>query len=147
MDHYTHGYAMTFSRRFLRAWLLHMSPRFSIVFCGQLAAALWPIHRALWKLRSRSSARIARRYFLRLSPVADYLDYKQIYPQLNEKTIRTWAMLGTHDTLTDFYKHLRSAREISKHLRTCGMTRIETSYAGNGVEVRARRSVDIRKPN
>jgi SAM-dependent methyltransferase len=137
IDHYTYGYATTLSRRFLRSWLLRMSPRFSIVFCRKLVATLWPMHRVLWKLRSRSSVQIVRRYFLRLSPVVDYQD---IYRQLNEKMVRTWAMLDTHDTLTDFYKHMRSADEISKHLRTCGMIRIKTSYAGNGVEVRARRS-------
>jgi hypothetical protein len=71
---------------------------------------------------------------LRLSPVVDYQD---AYPQLGSGLLREWAILDTHDTLTDRYKHLRSADEISAHLRTCGMIGVETAYAGNGVEVRA----------
>jgi 2-polyprenyl-3-methyl-5-hydroxy-6-metoxy-1,4-benzoquinol methylase len=142
MDHYTHGYAMTCSRRILRSWLLRMSPDFSLVFCKLLVSLMWPMHRVLWKLRSRLTARIGRRIFLRLSPVLDYLEYQEVYPHLGEEKIRTWAMLDTHDTLTDFYKHLRSAEEISQHLRACGMIDIEPVYAGNGVEVRARRPVD-----
>jgi hypothetical protein len=48
-------------------------------------------------------------------------------------------MLDTHDTLTDYYKHLRSTEEIEAALRTAGMVDIETAYAGNGVEARARK--------
>lgn len=55
--------------------------------------------------------------------------------------LKIWAALDTHDTLTDRYKQLRSAQEIENHLRQCGMINIETSYAGNGVEARARKPV------
>ena len=43
-------------------------------------------------------------------------------------------MLDTHDTLADRYKHLRSADQIERHLRACGMEQISTVYPGNGVE-------------
>ena len=49
------------------------------------------------------------------------------------------ALLDTHDTLTDRYKHLRSGKEIAVNLAVCGMTDIHTAYAGNGVEARARK--------
>jgi hypothetical protein len=48
--------------------------------------------------------------------------------------------LDTHDTLTDYYKHLRSAEEIKQALINCRMTDIKVAYAGNGVEVTAIRN-------
>ena len=141
MDHYAHAYPISKSRRILRSWLLRMSPSFSFVFCKLLVSLTWPMHRVLWKLRNHKTANIARQFFLRLSPV---VDYQAAYPELGEKMLRTWALLDTHDTLTDVYKHLRSARELSEQLRACGMIRVETVYAGNGVEVRARRPDDKR---
>jgi len=48
-------------------------------------------------------------------------------------------MLDTHDTLTDYYKHFRSAEEIEAALCSAGMVAIEAAYAGNGVEARARK--------
>ena len=67
------------------------------------------------------------------------VDYQRSYPQLSPEMLRSWAMLDTHDTLTDHYKHLRSAKSIATTLAACGMEQIETAYAGNGVEARARR--------
>jgi hypothetical protein len=51
--------------------------------------------------------------------------------------LKEWAILDTHDTLTDVYKHLRSAEDIADHLQRCGMVGIQTANAGNGVEARA----------
>ena len=53
--------------------------------------------------------------------------------------MRTWAMLDTHDTLTDVYKHLRSREEIVNHLASLGLEVSEAAYSGNGVEARARK--------
>ena len=78
--------------------------------------------------------------FLYISPVVDYQD---AYPQLGPRLLRVWAILDTHDTLTDVYKHLRSAEEISNVLRQCGMSEIKTAYAGNGVEARARKQFNV----
>jgi hypothetical protein len=88
--------------------------------------------RPIWRVHF---ARI-RHQLLHLSPVVDYHD---AYPQLGPKLLRQWAMLDTHDTLTDVFKHMRSAEEIANHLRQSGMIEIETVYAGNGVEARARK--------
>ncbi len=77
-----------------------------------------------------------RGMFLYVSPV---IDYQGIYSELGPDLLRTWALLDTHDTLTDVYKHLRSAEEISNCLQQCQMRDIETVYAGNGVEARARK--------
>lgn len=134
IDHYTHGYPESFSRRVLRTMLLKMPRKFGIPFCRALTALLWPLHALLWRLRGTPGVGRVRDVFLRASPLVDYHD---AYPQLGPALLRTWATLDTHDTLTDRYKHLRSAEQIAVQLEKCGMTRIETCYAGNGVEARA----------
>ena len=75
-----------------------------------------------------------RPVFLQLSPVVDDHDADLA---LGPKLLEEWAILDTHDTLTDVYKHLRSAEDISGHLQRCGMVGIPTAYAGNGVEALA----------
>jgi SAM-dependent methyltransferase len=141
IDHYSPGYPATLPRRLLRSFLLGRPAAFSMAFCDRLVAALWPIHRALWSAlgehkRRRGPMRILRSLFLRLSPVVDYHD---AYPQLGPAGLRVWALLDTHDTVTDAYKHLRSEEQIATHLARCGMTDIVTQRAGNGVEARARK--------
>ena len=138
MDHYTIGYAATLPRRILRTWLLHMSPRFSLRFCEIMVAALWPLHALFAARRGCPGVARLRRALLRVSPLVDYHD---AYPQLKAEHLRAWAILDTHDTLTDRYKHLRSAEQIADCLRRNGMIDIQTAYAGNGVEARARRPV------
>jgi len=59
---------------------------------------------------------------------------------IGEKLLREWAVLDTHDTLTDCYKHLRSAEEIYEYLSRNEMVNIEIHYAGNGIEARAVKS-------
>ena len=136
MDHYTHGYAATPSRRLLRSFLLRAPAPFALEFCQCLVALLWPFHRFLARCGRRRPLRWLRRRFLAVSPVVDYHD---AYGRLGPELLRVWAVLDTHDTLTDVYKHLRGPEEIAARLRACGMTDVETTRAGNGVEVRARK--------
>jgi len=136
IDHYTYGYAVTPSRRVLHSFLVRMPADFSIRFCQALVSLLWPLHRLFWKFRNYYGFNKFRRRFLYISPVVDYHD---AYLQLGPELLRSWAILDTHDTLTDVYKHFRSAEEISNILRQCGMIEIEAVYAGNGVEARARK--------
>jgi hypothetical protein len=117
-----------------------MPKAFSLRFCKVLTSFLWPLHRMFWSARNVPLLKQLRTLFLRVSPVVDYHD---AYPQLGP-LLKTWATLDTHDTLTDFYKHLRSADEIKNHLKKCGMIEIETSYAGNGVEARARKPLQVK---
>ena len=51
---------------------------------------------------------------------------------------REWALLDTHDTLTDRYKHLRGPDEIRHTLTSLGLANVEVAVGGNGVEARAR---------
>ena len=61
-----------------------------------ITRALLPVHRTLWH-RRRGFARL-RRYLARLSPVVDYYD---AYPELRPELLVEWALLDTHDRLTD----------------------------------------------
>jgi SAM-dependent methyltransferase len=136
VDHYAWNYPLTATRRWLRKFLLQKEPGFSMRFVQQLTGVLWPIHKILYRLRNVRGFRRIRRSFVSFSPIVDYQD---AYPMLGTKLHYQWAVLDTHDTLTDYYKHFRSADEIRDILLTCGMIDVSTIYAGNGVEARARK--------
>lgn len=138
IDHYTYGYAATLSRRILRSLLLKLPSKIALPFCSVLTAMLWPFHRLFWLGRQLPGVGRIRQLFIWLSPLVDYHD---AYPQLGPRLPKVWATLDMHDTLTDYYKHLRSAGEIRDYLAQCGMENIEAYYAGNGVEARARKQI------
>lgn len=139
IDHYTYGYPVTLSRRLLRSLLLKIPDKSALAFCKLLTNILWPIHKILWyghRVHKLPGFGLLRELFTRVSPLVDYHDS---YPELGPRLLKTWALLDTHDTLTDYYKHLRSAEEINEQLKNCGMQEIETHYEGNGVEMRYRK--------
>jgi SAM-dependent methyltransferase len=134
IDHYAPGYPETPVRRRLRSFLLGRSEQFSMQFVQKLVKFLWPLHQLVHRRRGTRNWQHAIELLMRWSPV---VDYHYSYPQLSQKMLLEWAILDTHDTLTDRYKHLRNADQIEATLRKCGMTNIQTTYAGNGVEARA----------
>jgi len=136
IDHYSYNYPFTTSRKFIHNLLIQTSPSFSLGFCRFLVTILWPIHSLLWKHRSKPFVERLQSRFTAWSPV---VDYHASYAELGDELLYAWAMLDTHDTLTDHYKHLRSAEEIEMILQAAEMGNIEVAYAGNGVEARARR--------
>jgi len=136
LDHYTYGYATTPVRKWLRSYLKRKSKEYSMRFVQNLCKTLWPLHKLIFQMKRVPILKRLRPIFLYWSPLVDYHD---AYPDLDKKLLFEWAILDTHDTLTDYYKHLRSAEQISHHLKNCGMTDIIAAYAGNGVEVRAKK--------
>ena len=102
----------------------------------RLVRLLWPLHKITYDWRNDKILHKFRSLFIGLSPIIDYQD---AYPELGNKLLFEWTFLDTHDTLSDHYKHLRSADEIKEQLLLCGMSDIQISYAGNGVEARARK--------
>jgi SAM-dependent methyltransferase len=134
IDHYTEGYPVTPVRRWLRSLLLGEGEDDSMRFVQGLVKLLWPWHRFVYRHADKKNGQRGAAFLMKWSPV---VDYHYSYPQLGEQGLYEWAVLDTHDTLTDRYKHLRSAEEIETTLRSYGMIKIETSYAGNGVEARA----------
>lgn len=134
IDHYSEHYPVTGPRRVLRELLLRMPPDRARRIALGTARALVPVHRALWR-RRRGFGRL-RKYLGRVSPLVDYYD---AYPELGPQLLSEWAVLDTHDTLTDQYKHLRKPNEIRATLEDLGLADIEVERGGNGVEARARR--------
>jgi 2-polyprenyl-3-methyl-5-hydroxy-6-metoxy-1,4-benzoquinol methylase len=138
IDHYSRDYPVTTSRRVLRSMLLKLSPeRASRVALGVTRGWL-RLHRALWRDR-RGFGRL-RGYLARVSPVVDYYT---AYPELGRDLLAEWALLDTHDTLTDRYKHLRAPEEIEATLLGLGLSNVAVSVGGNGVEARAMGSARI----
>jgi SAM-dependent methyltransferase len=133
IDHYSRDYPVTPPRRALRQLLLRLPPERARSLALGTTRALLPVHRVLWS-RKRGFGRL-RRYLSRVSPVVDYYE---AYPQLGRELLSEWAVLDTHDTLTDRYKHLRGPDEIRDTLTALGLTDIEVNVGGNGVEARAR---------
>ena len=73
----------------------------------------------------------------RISPVISYYD---VLPNLNEQLQKEWAMLDTHDSLTDWHKHFRNKKEITILLQSLGAVDIWCEYGGNGVEARCKKA-------
>ena len=140
IDHYAPNYPATFSRRWLRSLLLRLPPASAKSLALSLSRVLLPLHKLGWS-QKRGRWRL-RQQLQKFSPLVDYYD---VYPQLGEKILAEWALLDTHDTLTDYYKHVRSVEEIKRCLTECGLDEIQTEYAGNGVEARAKRPNILRE--
>ena len=62
-------------------------------------------------------------------------------PQLNDQQQYQYALLDTHDSLTDWYKHGRTKRQIERILTDLGAEQIEVFRGGNGVVGRCRSPV------
>ena len=80
---------------------------------------------------------IAQKLVSRISPV---LTYFQTYP-LSDDLHYQWALLDTHDALTDWYKHFRTRAQIRATLESLGATAIWCESGGNGIEARAQRPI------
>ena len=72
----------------------------------------------------------------RFSPVITYYSF---LPQLNDKQQEEWALLDTHDSLTDWNKRFRNKNEIYAVLSALKATDIWCEYGGNGVEANCKK--------
>jgi 2-polyprenyl-3-methyl-5-hydroxy-6-metoxy-1,4-benzoquinol methylase len=136
IDHYAPGYPANFLQRNLRRLFIRLPSRIAKSTALGVARALLPLHRLTWKYQ-RGWWRL-RAPLLKHSPLVDYHD---AYAQLGHQLLADWSVLDTHDTLTDYYKHLRTTEQIASCLESCGLTELEVSYGGNGVEARAKMPV------
>lgn len=123
-------------RAILRRLFLRLSPQAAFRASDATVRALLPVHRMLWRRGVVIDS--VRRAWRLLSPVFDYYD---AHPDLKEH-LEEWALLDTHDALTDRYKHLRTPAQIAKALTAAGVEVIESRAGGNGVEARARRPAE-----
>ncbi|HEX6188764.1 MAG TPA: class I SAM-dependent methyltransferase [Pyrinomonadaceae bacterium] len=130
-DHYTYNWLYyTKAAPYFRMLFRRLSPERSLRWSEQLVDALLPLHRRM------QDARLIHSLFSRLSPV---LCYYRSYPELNDELQRQWALLDTHDALTDWFKHFRTREQIECALEALGAAETTCRYGGIGVEARARK--------
>jgi 2-polyprenyl-3-methyl-5-hydroxy-6-metoxy-1,4-benzoquinol methylase len=132
IDHYTHSLARytKFSMLLLRPFFKRLSPQRSMELTHKLTDAFFPVHRALRKRRG------LQMLFSRLSPLTTYF---HVLPQLSDRLQYEWAFLDTYDGLTDYYKRLRTARQLRRALAKLGAEAVWVARGGNGIEARAQR--------
>src|SRR3954447_26675469 len=83
-----------------------------------------------WHWRFKDSYFVTR-VLRRLSPVIFH------YPDIrlrNRQMYYEWALLDTHDSTTDVYKHMSSISRIRRLLETIGAINIIVELGGNGIE-------------
>ena len=132
MDHYTPtlSYYTKLSEWLLRPILKRVSPARGLAVTKALTKAFFPLHRAV---------RHARPLQMVLSRISPLLTYYHLFPQLGDKLQYEWAELDTHDSLTDYYKHLRTCSSIRATLLALGSHEVWVHKGGNGVEARCRK--------
>ena len=115
-----------------RIFMKRMKPEPALRFTEFLVDTCLPVQKAV-----RNVAGV-RSVVHRLLPV---MSYYSMYPQLSERDQREWALLDTHDSLTDEFKHSRNKQKITEILTSLGARDISCEYGGIGVEARARKPV------
>jgi hypothetical protein len=95
-----------------------------------LVNIFWPLHKMTHHFYP------AQMLLSRISPI---LCYYSAYPDLGDELLREWALLDTHDSLTDWYKHFRTRGQVRRTLENLGMEETWCQYGGNGVEARGKR--------
>ena len=132
IDHYTRSIShyTKVTALLLRPVLKRLPPHLGTVATEILTKALFPLHRLV------KHRRWVQVFLSRISPL---LTYYHAYPQLNDRLQYEWALLDTHDYLTDYYKHFRTASQIAQLLSSLGGHDIWVVEGGNGVEARCRK--------
>jgi 2-polyprenyl-3-methyl-5-hydroxy-6-metoxy-1,4-benzoquinol methylase len=133
IDHYARSWRRyTTTAPLVREVLKRLPAETAMRVTTRLVDIFLPLHKRF------AHRRLFNAVLSRISPIRCY--YVE-YPQLSDELQREFALLDTHDSLTDWYKHLRSAREISGTLREVGLVNIWCAPGGNGVEARAQRPI------
>lgn len=126
-DHYTYSKALLSLTYLFRLYFRRLPPERGLRKTERLVDFLLPLHKRAGRLSP---------LLTRFSPVHSYY---RMHPELSDELQREWALLDTHDALTDWYKRLRTRGQIRRALERLGAEVIRCEYEGNGVEARARR--------
>ena len=131
IDHYTHD-LKRFTKLALafRPIVKRLPPKTIMALCEKLVDTFLPIHKATRNIP------IAQALFSRVSPITSYYHH---YRELSDQHQRAWAVLDTHDGLTDWHKRLRSPGRIKKTLQRINAEEVKVWKDGNGVEARCRK--------
>lgn len=134
MDHYTHNLSWyTKTAPLFRHVLKRLPIERGIKITEWLVRTLLPLHKATRHFR------VGQMILSRVSPV---LCYYRAYPELADDLQREWALVDTHDSLTDWYKYFRPKNQIRRCLEGLGLNEVYSVYAGNGVEARGKRPLN-----
>jgi SAM-dependent methyltransferase len=131
IDHYTfHWGRATSTRPIFRLFFRRMSPKRAELAVERLVDLFLPWHKRF------EHNRVGWQLLCRISPVTNYY---RVFPQFTDQQHREWALLDTHDSLTDWFKHLRSSQQIRETLESLGVVDLWVAKEGNGIEARGRR--------
>lgn len=131
IDHYTRSWSWYLKTApLLRQILRRLPAEGGLRWTERLVRWFLPLHRA---------ARRSLPLHVLVTRVSPVFSYYRIHPELGDDLQREWALLDTHDGLTDYYKHFRSRRELVDALLANGLEEIWCERGGNGYEARARK--------
>ncbi len=135
IDHYTWNLSWcTKASPLIRPFVKRMRPENGIRFTEMIVKVFYPLHLATRRFR------LGQMLLSRISPVQFY---GHAFPELSESLLKEWALLDTHDSLTDWYKHFRTKSQILRALTSLGLERIWCEYGGNGIEARGYRPARV----
>ncbi len=131
IDHYTYNKSQFLRMAyFYRLKLRKKTSAETIPYTQQLVKKYLPLHKKF------SKNKIMSVLLNRVSPV---ISYYNAFPQLTDQQQEEWALLDTHDSLTDWHKNFRNKKQITATLQKLGGTAIWCEYGGNGVEARCKK--------
>jgi 2-polyprenyl-3-methyl-5-hydroxy-6-metoxy-1,4-benzoquinol methylase len=128
IDHYIWRINYYFNpATYYRLVLKELKPKTSKKIVDALVNFFFPLH---WSFRN-----IAPLEWL-LKRVSPLITFMKPHPELSRQEHFEWARLDTYDSLTDYYKHLRTPDQIKTELEKLGAKNIWINKGGNGVEAR-----------
>jgi ubiquinone/menaquinone biosynthesis C-methylase UbiE len=131
IDHYT----------FSKSNLFRLAPLYRIGLRKKTASETIPITQRMVKkylplYKKYRHNKIVTLILNRLTPLVTYYN---TLPQLSDQHQEEWAFLDTHDSLTDWYKNIRSKKQIVTTLTSLGAVDVWCEHGGNGVEARCKK--------
>lgn len=131
IDHYSFNRSHYFRLApFYRTILKKKTAEETIPYTQRLVKKFLPWHKKF------ANYRLMSMLLNRISPV---ISYYRAFPQLNDKQQEEWAMLDTHDSLTDWNKNFRSVEEIQNFLAKLGAIDIWCRFSGNAAEANCKK--------
>jgi 2-polyprenyl-3-methyl-5-hydroxy-6-metoxy-1,4-benzoquinol methylase len=133
LDHYcaSLGYYTKVGALTMRPILKRLPGATTLKITELLVKVFLPLHKMVRHNRLLQAA------VSRVSPV---LAYYSAHPELSDSLQHEWALLDTHDSLTDYFKHFRTVEQIERTLNQLGAVDVHAVREGNGVEARCRKT-------
>jgi len=130
IDHYTYTLSyFTKTTAIFRFFIKRLSPEKGMRVTEKITNLFFPLHKAV----AATKVYPFQALLSRISPVHSYYF---AYPNLNDEDQYQWSLLDTHDGLTDWYKHFRTKKQLSKHLKNLGGINVYAAKSSHGIEAR-----------